>query len=62
MKIHSKDFRVPHHKKIDIKRLPTIVKPFCESKKEYKDLLEKHVAELTPCNNFTTRPTAMHCC
>ncbi len=47
MKIHSKDFRVPHHKKIDIKRLPTIVKPFCESKKEYKDLLEKHIAELT---------------
>jgi hypothetical protein len=24
MKIHSKDFPVPHHKKIDIKRLPTI--------------------------------------
>ena len=47
MKIHSKDFRVPHHQKIDIRRLPTIVKPFCESKKEYKDLLEKHVAELT---------------
>src|ERR1700723_1789225 len=47
MKIHSKDFRVPHHKKIDIKRLPTIVKPFCQSKKEYKDLLEKHVAELS---------------
>ena len=47
MKIHSKDFRVPHHKKIDIKRLPAIVKPFWESKKEYKDLLEKHIAELT---------------
>ena len=47
MKIHSKDFRVPHHKKIDIKRLPTMVKPFCESKKEYKELLEEHIAELT---------------
>ncbi len=47
MKIHSKDFRVPHHKKINIKRLPTIVKPFCKSKKEYKDLLEEHIAELT---------------
>jgi PPK2 family polyphosphate:nucleotide phosphotransferase len=47
MKIHSRDFRVPHHKKIDIKRLPTIVKPFCKSKKEYKKLLEEHVAELT---------------
>ncbi len=46
MTIHSKDFRVPHHKKIDIKHLPTIVKPFCESKKEYKKLLEEHVVEL----------------
>ncbi|MFZ0198516.1 MAG: ADP-polyphosphate phosphotransferase [Candidatus Sulfotelmatobacter sp.] len=47
MHIHSKDFRVPHHKKIDIKLLPTIVKSFCKSKKEYKDLLEKHIAELS---------------
>jgi PPK2 family polyphosphate:nucleotide phosphotransferase len=47
MKLHSKDFRVPHHKKIDIIRLPTIVKPFCESKKEYKNLLEEHIAELS---------------
>jgi PPK2 family polyphosphate:nucleotide phosphotransferase len=47
MKIHSEDFRVPHHKKIDIKRLPTIVKPFFESKKKYKELLEEHIAELT---------------
>src|SRR6202453_5131025 len=47
MKIHSKDFRVPHHKKIDIKRWATIVKPFCQSKKEYRDLLEEHIAELS---------------
>jgi PPK2 family polyphosphate:nucleotide phosphotransferase len=47
MKIHSKDFRVPHHKKINIKHLPTIMKPFCESKKEYKSLLERDIAELT---------------
>jgi PPK2 family polyphosphate:nucleotide phosphotransferase len=47
MKIHSKDFRVPHDKKIDIKHLPTIVKPFCKSKDEYKKLLEEHIAELT---------------
>jgi PPK2 family polyphosphate:nucleotide phosphotransferase len=47
MTINSKDFRVPHHKKIDIKLLPMMVKPFCESKKEYKDLLERHIAELT---------------
>ena len=47
MKIHSSDFRVPHHKKIDIRHLPTVVKPFCQSKKEYKKLLEEHIAELT---------------
>jgi PPK2 family polyphosphate:nucleotide phosphotransferase len=47
MTIKSKNFRVPLHQKIDIKRLPTMVKPFCESKKEYKDLLERHIAELT---------------
>ena len=47
MKLHSKDFRVPHHKKIVIKHLPTSVKPFCESTKKYKKLLEEHVAELT---------------
>src|SRR5271156_1345278 len=47
MKLRSKDFRVPHHKKIDIKRLPTIVKAFSESKKKYKELLGEHIAELT---------------
>ena len=46
MKIQSKDFRVPHHKKIDIKHLPTIMNPFCKSKDEYKKLLEEHIAEL----------------
>jgi PPK2 family polyphosphate:nucleotide phosphotransferase len=47
MKIHSKDFRIPHDKKIDIKRLPTVVKPFFDSKDEYTKLLEEHVADLT---------------
>jgi len=47
MNIHAKDFRVQHHKKVDIRRLPTIVKPFFESKKKYKELLEEHIAELT---------------
>ena len=46
MTIHSKDFRVPHHKKIELKHLPTIVKPFCDSKEGYKKLLEEHIAEL----------------
>jgi PPK2 family polyphosphate:nucleotide phosphotransferase len=47
MKIDSKVFRVSHHKKIHLKRLPTVVKPYCESKEEYQKLLKKHVEELS---------------
>jgi PPK2 family polyphosphate:nucleotide phosphotransferase len=46
-KISSKDFRVPHGKKIKLAEWPTIVKPVCKSKEEYKELLEKHIAELS---------------
>jgi PPK2 family polyphosphate:nucleotide phosphotransferase len=46
MKIHSKNFRILPGKKIELKHLPTIVKPFCDSKEGYKKLLEEHVAEL----------------
>jgi PPK2 family polyphosphate:nucleotide phosphotransferase len=47
MKIHSKKFRIPPGKKIDLKGWPTIVKPFCKSKKQYQGLLEKQVEELS---------------
>jgi PPK2 family polyphosphate:nucleotide phosphotransferase len=47
MKTHSKKFRVPPGKKIDLKGWPTIVKPFCKSKKQYQGLLEKQVEELS---------------
>ncbi len=47
MKIHSKKFRVPLGKKVDLRAWPTIVKPFCKSKKQYQKLLEKHVEELS---------------
>ena len=33
MKINSKDFRVRSGKKVTLKEWPTIVKPFCKSKK-----------------------------
>jgi len=42
---------------------PTVVKPFCESKKEYRELLGKTRRGVEfSCNAFTGRPTAMHCC
>jgi PPK2 family polyphosphate:nucleotide phosphotransferase len=47
MKIHSKDFRVRPGEKVDLRKWPTIVKPFYKSKKRYHKLLEKHVEELS---------------
>ena len=47
MKIHSRDFRVRPTEKVDLRKWPTIVKPFYKSKKQYQKLLEKHVEELS---------------
>jgi PPK2 family polyphosphate:nucleotide phosphotransferase len=47
MKIDSKDFRVPHGKKVNLTEWPTVVKPFCKSKEQYHELLQKHVEGLS---------------
>jgi PPK2 family polyphosphate:nucleotide phosphotransferase len=47
MKIDSKDFRVRPGEKVQLKERPTIVKPFCESKKAYQKLLGEHVEKLS---------------
>jgi len=47
IKINSKDFRVPSGQKVKLKEWATSVKPFCETKEAYKDLLDKHVEELS---------------
>jgi polyphosphate kinase 2 (PPK2 family) len=47
MRIHSKDFRVRSGKTLDLKKWPTIVKPYCKTKEQYQTLLEKHIAELS---------------
>ena len=39
MKINSKDYRVRPGAKVNLKKWPTKVKPFCKSKKQYKKLL-----------------------
>jgi PPK2 family polyphosphate:nucleotide phosphotransferase len=46
MKINSKDFRVRHGEKVKLREWPTRVKPFCNSKKQYQKLLEKHIEDL----------------
>jgi PPK2 family polyphosphate:nucleotide phosphotransferase len=47
MKINSKEFRVRSGKDFDLREWPTTVKHFCKSKKQYQELLEKHVEELS---------------
>jgi PPK2 family polyphosphate:nucleotide phosphotransferase len=47
MKIDSKDFRVRPAEKVKLKDWPTIVKPFCNSKKEYQELLGEHIEKLS---------------
>jgi PPK2 family polyphosphate:nucleotide phosphotransferase len=46
MKINAEDFRVRPREVVKLKDRPTIVKPFCKSKKRYKELLEEHVEQL----------------
>ncbi|HQT94289.1 MAG: phosphate--nucleotide phosphotransferase [Acidobacteria bacterium 21-70-11] len=47
MTINSKDFRVRPGEKVSLGKWPTIVKPFCKSKKRYRDVLQEHIAELS---------------
>jgi hypothetical protein len=47
IKIDSKDFRVRPGEKVKLNEWPTIVKPFCKSKKRYQKLLEEQVEELS---------------
>jgi PPK2 family polyphosphate:nucleotide phosphotransferase len=47
MKINSKKFRVGPGKNVKLTDWPTIVKPFCKSKKDYQKLLGEHVEGLS---------------
>ena len=47
MKINTKDYRVRPGKKVKLTEWPTRVKPICESKDNYKELLEEHVEKLS---------------
>jgi PPK2 family polyphosphate:nucleotide phosphotransferase len=47
IKINSRDFRVRHGDKVTLKKWPTLIKPFCKSKKRYQKLLEEHVEQLS---------------
>ncbi len=47
MKINSKDFRVRPGEEVKLGEWPTMVRPFCKSKKRYHKLLGEHVKELS---------------
>jgi PPK2 family polyphosphate:nucleotide phosphotransferase len=47
MKINSNDFRVQPGEEVCLGKRPTIVKPYCKSKKHYQKHLREHVEELT---------------
>ena len=47
MKISLEDFRVRSGEKVKLTDWPTIVKPFCESKKDYQVLLGEHIEKLS---------------
>src|SRR5450432_2410237 len=46
-KIDAKDFYVTPGKKVKLKDRPTCVKPMYGSKEEYKELLEKHIKQMS---------------
>src|ERR1017187_6672428 len=47
IKINSKDFQLRPGEKVKLRDRPTIVKPFCKSKKAYQELLGEHVEGLS---------------
>ncbi len=47
MKINTNDFRVGEGNKVSLKKWPTLVDPVYKSKKQYQELLEDHVAQLS---------------
>ncbi|MDD5456385.1 MAG: polyphosphate kinase 2 family protein [Candidatus Margulisbacteria bacterium] len=46
-KIHSSEFRVTGGEPVNLRKRPTAIKPFYESKKQYKEFLHAHVKELS---------------
>jgi len=47
LKIHTKAFRVPAGKRVDLRQWPTVVEPLYENKEQYKTHLAAHVEGLS---------------
>jgi PPK2 family polyphosphate:nucleotide phosphotransferase len=47
MKIKCNEFRVPPDKEVNLKKWPTVVKPFYKTKRDYQKQLQQHVEQLS---------------
>lgn len=47
MNINSKDFRVRADEKVKLKKWPTLVEPYYQSKEQYQELLSEHIRKLS---------------
>jgi PPK2 family polyphosphate:nucleotide phosphotransferase len=52
MRIHADQFRVPEGKRIKLKKWETAVKNFYDSKEDYQEILEEHIAEMSKLQNL----------
>jgi PPK2 family polyphosphate:nucleotide phosphotransferase len=52
MKIDPDEFRVEDGKRVNLKKWPTEVEPYCETKKQFKKALRKHVEEMSELQNL----------
>jgi PPK2 family polyphosphate:nucleotide phosphotransferase len=52
MKIKTEKFRVGENEAVKLKQWPASVKPFYQSKEEYKEILEAHVEQMSALQNL----------
>jgi len=52
MKINPKDFQVREGRKVELKKIPTTIKLFYKSKDQYKEILARHIDELSDYQNI----------
>jgi PPK2 family polyphosphate:nucleotide phosphotransferase len=52
MKIQADQFRVPEGKHLKLKKWETAVEPFYDSKDDYQEILEGHIAEMSTLQNL----------
>jgi len=52
MKINIKEFQVIEGQRVELQEYPTSIKPFYKSKNQYKEILDRHIEELSALQNI----------